>query len=91
MLLLISYDLDAPQRPNTYQQMHDAITAHTQDWLRPLYSQWLVVTNESVDTWAGWLQSLVQPQDRLLIVRVQGRTNGWLPDEMWAWINPRAV
>ena len=91
MLLLISYDLDAPRRPDSYAKVKEAIEGNALATLRPLYSQWLVETHEDVDAWASRLSPLLAQQDRLLVVRIQGRTNGYLPPEMWSWINARAI
>jgi hypothetical protein len=91
LLLLISYDLDTPQRPESYAKIKEAIEANALSFKRPLYSQWLVETNEDVDSWTTRLTPLLAQQDRMLIVRVQGRANGFLPSGNWPWINERAT
>lgn len=92
MLLLISYDLSTSDRPPAYEAIKATIEAASGGRCRrPLYSQWLVDTEESVDTWVERLQGHLSPADRLLVVRVQGRTNGWLPSEDWTWINARSA
>ena len=91
MLLLISYDLDAPQRPDSYAKVKEIIEGNALAILRPLYSQWLVETHEDVDAWTSRLTPVLSRQDRLLIVRVQGRANGYLPPATWTWINERAT
>jgi hypothetical protein len=87
VLLLISYDLSTPERPGAYESIEAAINDVALESSRPLYSQWLVVTNEGVDEWSARLTPFMTPRDRLLIVRVQSRANGWLPGNFWPWIN----
>lgn len=87
MLLLISYDLSSPERPGAYASVEAAIKEAAGDSYRPLYSQWLIATDEGVDEWTARLTPFMTSPDRLLIVRVQGRANGWLPREHWSWIN----
>jgi hypothetical protein len=91
VLLLISYDLATSDRPSNYEAIRGAIDAAAQEAYRPLYSQWLVVTSEDVDTWTSRLTPLLSPEDKLLIVRIQGRANGRLPKTYWPWINAHAV
>ena len=92
LLLLISYDLSTRDRPAAYEAIKATIEAASGGrCMRPLYSQWLVKTEETIDTWVGRLQSHLSAADRLLILRVQGRTNGWLPNETWTWINARST
>jgi hypothetical protein len=91
LLLLISYDLTTRDRPPDYEALENAIKESAIESLHPLYSQWLVQTNEDVETWGKRLTPLMKSQDRLLIVRIQGPVNGWLPKAHWEWINTRAV
>jgi hypothetical protein len=91
MLLLISYDLDTVDRPPRYEAIKTTIEGAATEFRRPLYSQWLVVTNEGVDEWGTRLRPFLSPEDRLLIVRITGRSNGWLPEDLWTWINVHAI
>jgi hypothetical protein len=86
MLLLIGYA--GPQESRVQKEIHERASAH----LRPLPSQdlWLAETDEDVDAWADRLSEFMTSPERLLILRVTGRTNGWLPSDAWDWINPRA-
>jgi len=88
MLLLISYDLDAQgARPANYEQIRERITSSAIEARRALYSQWLVVTDDSPAAWVERLRDLLTPADRLFVVRVTGSPNGWLPADFWEWIN----
>lgn len=90
MLLLISYDQEGAQtRGNKHAQLDSAIKQVAPAAGRPMFSQWLVQTDDPVDVWGNRLTPLMDNDDRLLIVRVQGRVNGWLPSSWWEWINAR--
>lgn len=91
MLLLISYDLDASARPGGYEKLKQAIETKAIAFEHPLYSQWLVETNDDVDAWTSHLTPFLTQEDRLLVVRVLGRSNGYLPPGLWTWINARAT
>lgn len=89
MVLLISYDLNRHERPAAYQRVREVIERNAIGARKPLYSQWLVETNESVATWSDRLQRVLDGDDKLLIVSVTQPVNGWLPQETWDWLNSR--
>lgn len=89
MVLLISYDLDGHERPSAYTAVRSAIEHHAQAWQRPLYSQWLVETTESPQTWADRLNKVIDQNDKLFVVRVQKPYQGWLPKVIWEWLRER--
>jgi len=96
MLLLISYQFlplvqASPETTAATGKLQAEITAHAIDQRQPISGTWLIDTSEDVDVWAHRLRPLIADTDRLLVTRVQGRTNGLLPPEFWGWINPRAV
>ncbi len=90
MVLLISYDLDGHERPSAYAAVKKRIEEGATSFRRPLYSQWLVETDASADRWFEHLKPVIDSNDRLLIVRVQGPYTGWLNKEIWEWLSPRA-
>jgi len=93
VLLMISYEFqphDDPDGAKRVSAIQSAISAAALDQLQPLSSHWLVETDEDVDQWTDRLTKLTSQSDRLLICRVQGRTNGWLSTDIWEWINQRA-
>jgi hypothetical protein len=89
MVLLISYDLKGHERPSAYQDVKRVIENNAIDYKRPLYSQWFVETSASVDTWADRLTKVIDSNDKLFICEVKGHTNGWLPKDVWEWLNAR--
>jgi hypothetical protein len=86
LLLLITYapqpTSDVEDRTVVVQQL---INEHAIAHIQPLPARWIVQTDEDIDTWVARLG----PPGRLLIVRIQGRVNGWLPKEHWEWISAR--
>lgn len=89
MVLLISYDLNGHERPEAYEAVKDAITTNATAYIRPLYSQWFVQTDESVDTWVDRLQAVTDRSDRLFVVKVQRPYQGLLTDKQWEWLRER--
>lgn len=72
MVLLISYDLNHHERPSAYEAVEEVISANAQDYRRPLYSQWLVLTNLPQNKWLELLSSVTDRNDSLFIVPVRG-------------------
>lgn len=89
MVLLISYDQDHAGRPERHQAVHEIIEMHAQDFWRPLFSQWLVETDESALEWREHIQPVIDWNDNLLIVRLTDEYAGYLQDEAWAWLQSR--
>jgi hypothetical protein len=86
MIYAINYDLHAPNRD--YSGLYKAIK-DLGTWWHHLESTWLVDTKlNATEIWAK-LQSHVDKNDSMLIIRVAGDKNGWLPQEAWDWINSR--
>jgi hypothetical protein len=89
MVLLISYDLNGHERPEAYEAVKDVITSNATSYLKPLYSQWFVQTNESVDTWVDRLKEVTDRSDRLFVLKVQRPYQGLLTDKQWEWLRER--
>lgn len=89
MVLLISYDLNGHERPVAYEAVRQVIESAARDFRRPLRSQWLVDTADSPDAWADRLYPVIDADDRLLICEVTSPNQGWLPNEIWIWLNAR--
>jgi hypothetical protein len=51
MVYLISYDLDHHARPVAYHLVEKMIMDKSLSFRKPLYSQWFVETNDSIDVW----------------------------------------
>lgn len=89
MVLLISYDLNGHERPAAYAAVRGVIERHAIDWRKPLYSQWLVETNDSCQTWTNRLLQVMDPNDYLFVCRVPPKPYhwGWLEKEIWEWLD----
>jgi hypothetical protein len=89
MILMISYDLNGHERPSAYQRVKAAIEGCAISARRPLYSQWLVETNESPAVWHQRLIGAIDSNDMLFTCEVTDSAQGWLPRETWEWLNAR--
>lgn len=85
-VLAITYDLKS--RSKNYAPLYDAIKQSSK-WWHYLPSTWLVYTADTPDMVWNRLSSLIDKNDRLLIVEVTGNYQGWLPPDAWKWINER--
>lgn len=91
MVLLISYDLDHHARPSAYAAVEKAIKDNALSWAKPLYSQWFVETHDTVNTWHQRIAGVASTKDDCwLILEVQSTRQGWLPKEVWEWLDARA-
>jgi hypothetical protein len=90
MVYLISYDLDHHARPVAYHLVEKMIMDKSLSFRKPLYSQWFVETNDSIDVWQNRMQGVVDPaNDFWLIVKVQTPYQGLLNKEIWEWLRTR--
>ena len=92
MILLISYDLNGPERPRSYSDVRFAIEQNAASSIKPLYSQWLVETSQGPRAWWNVLRPLLDTNDRLLIVQVVDRSYfGYLDRNVNDWLTARVV
>lgn len=89
MVLLVSYDLNRHERPSSYQAVHDAIKGNAVSFRHPLYSQWFVETGEDVQAWSDLIASVTDEDDSWFILRVTRPYQGWLPSDVWEWLQSR--
>jgi hypothetical protein len=89
MVLLISYDLNGHERPAAYQSVKKVIEDNALGVKKPLYSQWLVETNDSCSTWRERIRAVADNDDKILIVRVTHDYSGWLAKDIWPWLQSR--
>lgn len=89
MVLLISYDLNKHERPEAYAAVKKVIEENSTSSIKPLYSQWLIDTQDSADTWSKRIQSVADENDYWLVVIVQRPYQGWLAQSIWDWLNAR--
>ncbi len=86
MVYIISYDLNRPGQD--YQGLYQAIK-QLGDWCRPLDSTWLVDTTLGAEAVAGQLRPQIDKNDGLLVIGATQDYAGWLPKEMWEWLQQR--
>lgn len=88
MVLLISYDLNREERPKAYAKIKDVIEQNAADFVKPLYSQWLVSTHSSPQDWTELLldSGTIDKDDRLLIIQIKQPYWGWLSKDHWRWL-----
>lgn len=91
MVLLISYDLNGRERPSSYAKVKKYIEESSVSSVRPLYSQWLVETQYTPQSWVDALREHagVDSNDLLFVVEVRKPFAGWLHQDVWEWINAR--
>lgn len=93
MVLLISYDLIGHERPAAYERVKKLIesAAGAGNFIKPLYSQWLVDTADSPTNWRGYLQQSggIDADDRLLISEITPTYAGWLGQDAVDWLKGR--
>ena len=89
MVILISYDLNKHERPEAYETVRDMIKDHAVSLKKPLYSQWLVETSDSVQTWHERMKAVTDNNDYWFIVKVGATRQGWLPKAVWEWLSER--
>ena len=86
MLYAINYDLKQPGRD--YESLYDAIKS-CGAWWHYLESTWIVDT--SLDAQEIWDKIGIHcdSNDRVLVISLSSRKQGWLPKDAWEWINDR--
>lgn len=90
-MLLVSYDLNDHERPSAYDDVAKAIEENAKAHVRILYSQWLVDTDDNVQSWSDRLYGLIDANDRLFVAPVVTPYQGWLPQEAWDWLSDRVT
>ena len=84
MILLVSYDLQAPNK--NYDDLCATLKT-AESWWHYLKSTWILYTNDSVDAWQKKIKAVVDNNDNFIVVDITCRTrNGWLPKKAWEWI-----
>jgi len=85
--LLISYDLGSPESSSDYQKISDYIKKNF-NYVKPLYSQYLVATDKSTATVRDEMKNLNDSNDKVLVIDVTG--DGWasnnLPSSVTDWM-----
>ena len=89
MVILLSYDLNGHERPSTYEDVKEMIDRYAISTKKPLYSQWLIETEDTVQTWSDRMKAVTDEDDYWLIIKVQRPYQGWLPKAVWDWLDGR--
>lgn len=89
MVILLSYDLNGHERPSAYEDVKEMVEGHAISTKKPLYSQWLIETEDSIQTWSDRMKAVTDKDDYWLIVKVQRPYQGWLPKAVWDWLDSR--
>ena len=91
MVMLISYDLNKHERPSAYAAVEKIIkdTVGQTNYIKALYSQWLVDSTISASTWSEKMKSVTDKDDMWLIVPITGNHSGWLNTNVVDWLNSR--
>ena len=81
---MVTYDLHRPS-----QDYEDLIAElkKSRNWWHYLQSSWLIESDESPSNIWARIQSSVDKDDSVLIIRVTNPHAGWLPQKAWDWIN----
>lgn len=83
-LILVTYDLKVPGKD--YKSLYEALKTAS-GWWHHLESTWILSTNDTVQEWTDRLTSLLDKNDRLLVVDITKQVrNGWLTSQAWDWL-----
>ena len=88
-VLLISYDLNGHERPESYAKIKDKIEKGATSSYKLLYSQWLVETDDTPHRWVEFLSASLDGDDRMLVTRVSSDWSGWLSQQERTWLRER--
>lgn len=86
-VLMITYAHKNPQ--TDYAQFFEALKGNADHWWHYIDSTWIVATHYSPDEFANILYPHINPDDRLLVVKITSEQQGWLPVEAWKWLTDR--
>jgi hypothetical protein len=86
MVLLITYDLNAPGK--NYDRLYEEIKK-AGTWWHHLDSTWLIETQSSPQQWYERLAPHIDRNDFLFVIEVERNYWGQLPQEAWEWLRGR--
>lgn len=69
-----------------YTPFFNAIRANSA-WWHFMDPTWIVNTNKTPHEFANLLYPHMENTDSLLVARLTGEYEGWLPKEAWEWLN----
>ena len=88
MVLLISYDLNGHESPGAYAAVEAVIKRRCPGNAsnKPLYSQWLVDTSLSPQTWRDELKAAADSNDNIFVTGVTSNYAAYLPQSSIDWL-----
>jgi hypothetical protein len=89
IIILLSYDLNGHERPDAYDDVKQMIVDNAISYKRPLYSQWFIETDDTVQTWHERMKEVTDDNDHWFIVKVARPRQGWFGEATWDWLNER--
>lgn len=84
MFLLINYDLHGPSQ--NYTKLFELIKG-CGPAIRCLASSWLLRTTLSAESIFQHLKPAIDTNDNLLVTRITDDRQGWMPQQVWDWLN----
>jgi len=72
-----------------YTPFYDALKSSADRWWHYIDSTWIVETSLSADSYAKLLIPHIFSTDQLLVAKLNGQYQGWLPEDAWKWLNQR--
>ncbi|TGL45976.1 hypothetical protein [Leptospira perdikensis] len=88
---ILSYDRN-PSKYD-YKSIHSKITKNPmiKNWSHYLNSSYILISENNVNELSDYIRK-VMPKHRFLLLEVDLRkSNGWLPQEAWDWINKNKI
>lgn len=90
MIYLITYDINKVIK--NYDDLYVAIKGLSGDFQHPLESTWFVATdNKNQEDIYKSLRPLIDEKDYLFVTRLTKDYYGWLPKNVWDWINAHSL
>jgi hypothetical protein len=91
MLMLVGYDLKAPNR--NYDQLYQVLRSASA-WWHHLESTWILYvpgpSNAStLQSWQANIRAAIDANDSFIIMDITSRgrgSTGWLPQKAWDWL-----
>jgi hypothetical protein len=74
-----------PNRPINVQRIQEVALAPAHSWFRFSPTSWVICTNENAATWSERLRPYAA-NGTVLIARLEGERQGWMPQNFWAWL-----
>jgi hypothetical protein len=84
-VLIITHALN--NKVKDYTPFFSAIRDNSDFWWHYLETIWIVSSSHSANEFANLLYPHIEAADRLLVAKLAGEYQGWLPEDAWTWLN----